>query len=643
MFDGGGVAVSAPCVAAGHHRRSPPINYAMSSQPAHGVVPTRAVDALVADDAASAVYAPATAQADLLLPEHIRSKRDYLFRELVVASGVPPWSVHVDDVALYSVTESRAAGEMTGALFDALTASFGAGGAAAAARAHVIDACACVGGNALSFAQRFAHVEAYELSPQRARLLAHNGRALRLAVTLGAGFSAASEDARGGGGATGGSAAGVGGGAAVRRMTVHCADFAGVVSATTGRAGLVADAVFFDPPWGGPSYGDSALIDMSLGASDICDLSAALLAHPLRARIVALKAPLNFNTARLTTTLSSTAPGSRVVRTITKKNMQLIIIAASQALVDSENRRAAGEGPRREGAAGGLKRPRPNDDEATGVASSAAAGSAGPQKWTPSGREAAAPPAGAIAVALEAVDGGRRTGLFLRAAPTGAIILSRDPEVLFVSGGTVVALRTVFHGIVRGSRTTLRAMCRSERPPAPVGPDDTEKWVAVRVAGRGEGGVALKLPSLSVFMGSAALTHGASVELVKLPTETATAAAAAAGSPTTPLFFRPVFRDALGPVLGGSSMSAPAEAAVLSAFGVHFGGRVTELPRLSGSDDGASAAKATSRAAALAAASPSAVLLSDRDDDFLLLDALPAPETDETRALLLVLSASTTR
>ena len=592
------------------------------------VVPTRAVDALVADDAASTIYAPLSEQADLSLPPAIRSKRDYLFRELVVNSGIPPWSLHVDDVALYSVTESRVASEMTGALSDALTATFGGGasGAAAAARAHVIDACACVGGNALSFAQRFARVEAYELSPQRARLLAHNGSALRLAVTLGVGFTA-SGDVVGAAGGAGGAAPPqilpVG-----RGLTVHCADFSSLVSATTGRSGLVADAVFFDPPWGGPSYGDSALIDMSLGASDVCDLTASLLARPLRARVIALKAPLNFNTARLTKTLSQQAPGSRIVRTITKKNMQLLIIAAAQELIDTENKRAEavaeveGGGARREGAAAGVKRPR-TDDDATSLAAA--------KKWVPSGREAEAPPAGAIAMAMEAIDDeGRRTGLFLRAAPTGAVILSRDPEILFVSGGGTVALRTVFHGILRGSRSTLRAMCRSERHPAPVGPDDTEKWLAVLVPGRG-GVVALKLPALSAFLGGRALANGTEMELVRIPVVAAAA--------SKPLFFRPVFRDALGPILserGGDSRScAPAEAALFSAFGVHVGGRFEQLPRCFEGAEGAGVeARAGARAASLERVGPTAIMVSDRDDDFLFFDILPAPHTEETRALL---------
>ena len=90
-------------------------------------------------------------------------KRDWLFSGL---DGSVRHSVQLDDVAEYSVTDS-----VTADTLSALLLAF------VGAEATVTDACACVGGNTLSFARHFAHVQV-DTSPHAgtaARTPTHRG------------------------------------------------------------------------------------------------------------------------------------------------------------------------------------------------------------------------------------------------------------------------------------------------------------------------------------------------------------------------------------------------------------------------------------------------------------------------------------
>lgn len=251
------------------------------------------------DDLMSEAYIPDEATRGANIPPGVASKRDYFF------AAVPPelrWRLHMDAVAMYSVTASNLAEEQS----DLIEAHCGGRGVS------VTDGTACIGGNVISFARRFARVNAVELSPQRARMLRHNVDVV-----------------------------GVG-----PRVTVMCGSYLDVFPL------LAQDVVFFDPPWGGPEYLAAAQLDMFLGATNIIDVILTLTAprlvaagpagpagpaaagaavlRPPWARWVVLKAPLNYNVPGLRDALTSCGSGARVTLVQPQRKMQLVLIAAGQ-------------------------------------------------------------------------------------------------------------------------------------------------------------------------------------------------------------------------------------------------------------------------------------------------------------------------
>jgi predicted RNA methylase len=252
--------------------------------------------ATAGDDLLSQAYIPDPAVKGTNVPEKIRSKRDYLF------SSVPAdlrWALQVDEVSLYSITEARLAESMTATMLRFLPAS-----------SVVTDATAAVGGNTLSFARAFAHVNAVELSAQRASMLQHNVDL----VGLGA------------------------------KVTVRQGDFTQLWQ----RPDLRQDAVFMDPPWGGPQYKDAAVLDMFLGSTDVADIIVALTrprpdslnaGHSPQpyARFIVLKTPTNYNVAGLKSKLANGRSGATVVLEEPMHKMLLLIIrsAVSPSLIPS--------------------------------------------------------------------------------------------------------------------------------------------------------------------------------------------------------------------------------------------------------------------------------------------------------------------
>jgi len=153
-----------------------------------------------------------------------------------------------DEEALYSVTESETADRMT----DALLALDGVNH-----NSTITDLTACVGGNTISFAKRFKHVNAVELNPGRFEMLKHNVAVAKL-----------------------------------HNVDFFNGDALDVVHKTH------QDLVFIDPPWGGPSYKDSADLSLKLGNVDVGTFACDLLQRKL-ASYVALKVPMNFAVDKL--------------------------------------------------------------------------------------------------------------------------------------------------------------------------------------------------------------------------------------------------------------------------------------------------------------------------------------------------------
>lgn len=161
--------------------------------------------------------------------------------------------LQLDSVSLYSVTEDSIADRMTTILANWINPD-----------CTITDGTACVGGNTISFARKFTHVNAVELTHSRCDMLRHNAGIL-----------------------------GVG-----EKISVHEGDYIDLCRS------LKQDVVFLDPPWGGPDYKRARKLDLYLGSINIAKLTFNLLTWnagefgvPRRpaTKLVALKLPYNYN------------------------------------------------------------------------------------------------------------------------------------------------------------------------------------------------------------------------------------------------------------------------------------------------------------------------------------------------------------
>jgi len=116
----------------------------------------------------------------------------------------------------------------------------------------VVDGTAHVGGLTIALAQKFGRVVACEINQATARVLRANLRAYGL----------------------------------LPRVTVVEGD------ASTLRA--TADAVVFDPPWGGPEYKKKKSLSLQLGGRDVGELAREWVMQR-RARVAAVFCPFNFH------------------------------------------------------------------------------------------------------------------------------------------------------------------------------------------------------------------------------------------------------------------------------------------------------------------------------------------------------------
>ena len=97
---------------------------------------------------------------------------------------------------------------------------------------QITDGTACVGGDTIRFAKTFAHVNAVELSVQRANMLYHNVKVTGVAS----------------------------------KVFVYNADYVAVGPC------MQQDVIFMDPPWGGPEYLKAAALDMFLGPTPLIEV-----------------------------------------------------------------------------------------------------------------------------------------------------------------------------------------------------------------------------------------------------------------------------------------------------------------------------------------------------------------------------------
>lgn len=179
------------------------------------------------------------------------TKMNYLFATL---PGHVRRQLKWDEVALYSVMKSTDADTVTKIMLEHIEkikpnqTSF-----------TIVDGTACVGGNTISFAAGFEHVIAVELNEERAAMLRFN-------VEI-AGFA--------------------------DRVAIICDDFLNLDIGS-----IKPDAVFLDPPWGGPDYKNYTELDLYLNDQNIVDVIDKLVKTNENC-IVGIRLPFNYNFARL--------------------------------------------------------------------------------------------------------------------------------------------------------------------------------------------------------------------------------------------------------------------------------------------------------------------------------------------------------
>ena len=118
--------------------------------------------------------------------------------------------------------------------------------------ATITDANANMGGATLAFSNYFDKVNSVEIIPFHCKILENNINVYD----------------------------------AVDKVKVHCLDYLDIGDK------LTQDAIFFDPPWGGPDYKKKELMDMYLDNISISDIIKSLL---LKTKVIAIRVPFNYD------------------------------------------------------------------------------------------------------------------------------------------------------------------------------------------------------------------------------------------------------------------------------------------------------------------------------------------------------------
>jgi len=120
-------------------------------------------------------------------------------------------------------------------------------------KSTITDANANMGGATLTFSDYFDHVNSVEIIPFHCKILENNIK---------------NYDAK--------------------NVTVYCNDYLDVGNK------LEQDAIFFDPPWGGPDYKKKIIMNLYLDGISISKIIKSLI-DKKKVKIVALRVPINYD------------------------------------------------------------------------------------------------------------------------------------------------------------------------------------------------------------------------------------------------------------------------------------------------------------------------------------------------------------
>jgi len=205
-------------------------------------------------------------------------KKDFLFR--FVPTDIRK-ELKLDTEALFSTTDQLTADKITKDILKFIPKT-----------AHITDATACIGGSAFSFLQNFSHVLAIEYDKVRFEYLQEN--ISKLKTTL---ISSSN--------------------------TIECRNGDALIECVK----QYQDAIFIDPPWGGPEYKIQQSVELYLSHTPLSEVCKQFHQYT---KYIILKVPTNFDEQNF---IKDTLPFMKQVH----KNAQLrkmnIIIFETQPLI----------------------------------------------------------------------------------------------------------------------------------------------------------------------------------------------------------------------------------------------------------------------------------------------------------------------
>lgn len=178
--------------------------------------------------------------------------------------------LRIDEVGMYSISTPKKADIISRIILDCLQKRIPAN------KVVITDAMAGVGGNVISFARHFAHVNATEIDPQRFLYLINNINVFKC-----------------------------------HNVTTININYMEVFSH------VKQDVIFLDPPWGGKQYKEQEHTDIIIGDIQLEEFCKRIAQNNL-CRLIVLKLPTNFNLEKLS--------GFRKVKVYDLKKMLVVLI-----------------------------------------------------------------------------------------------------------------------------------------------------------------------------------------------------------------------------------------------------------------------------------------------------------------------------
>lgn len=195
-------------------------------------------------------------------PQHLEYKRNYFYQGLQISQSVLQ-SIQIDQVASFSVTESKSADVMSKLICKHCRAN--------PKTLTIFDGMSCVGGNTLSFAKYFGKVIANELDFSRYHMLMHNVTTLMREQQPNN---------------------------PCNHIDYYNTSVLSLMHMPT-SATFGYHIIFFDPEWGGPGYKEHGT-DITLVVGDVPVEEVIVSLGAVRTlQMIALKLPTTYNNALL--------------------------------------------------------------------------------------------------------------------------------------------------------------------------------------------------------------------------------------------------------------------------------------------------------------------------------------------------------